>query len=159
MKEIVLTQGMHAIVDDENFDCLNQFKWYAHKEGRLFYARRNSAMKNRYRNVILMHRIIVNPPHSTEIDHINGNGLDNRKENLRIVTTRQNQQNQHTKKSSNFPGVSKTSNHKKWRTFIVLNGKQRYLGQYEKETEAATVYQIACKVLLTADKVHCGDSP
>jgi len=79
MKEIQLTQGKIALVDDGDYEKLNQFKWYTIKIRSLFYAARE-----RQNKTILMHRIIINAPERLYTDHINGNPLDNRKINLRL---------------------------------------------------------------------------
>ena len=93
---------------------------------------------------IQMHREILNPPPNMKVDHIDGNGLNNQKSNLRIVTNRQNQQNRHHKRTSKYPGVSWAGNIGKWRTQIQLNGKRYYLGSFDLEVDAATVYKVAC---------------
>lgn len=91
---------------------------------------------------ISMHRVIMNTPKGMETDHINGNGLDNRRENLRIVTRRENQQNRHGFKTSKYPGVSKVKN--RWTAHIHINKKQNYLGSFKDEEKAARRYRIAC---------------
>jgi hypothetical protein len=82
-KLIPLTQGKFAIVDNADFDWLNQWKWYAVKSYNTWYARRFSS--------IPMHRQIMSAPSGTEIDHRNHNGLDNRRQNLRFSTSAENQ--------------------------------------------------------------------
>jgi len=87
---IPLTQGKVAIVDAADYDWLNQWKWYASKEGRVFYAiRRDNDCGGRDIKV-RMHRVILGVPTGLEGDHINGDGLDNRRANLRTVTKQQN---------------------------------------------------------------------
>lgn len=135
-KEIPLTQGKVALVDDEDYERLNQFKWFASKNGKTYYAIRKSK--------ILMHRTIITPPSGFEIDHINGNGLDNRRENLRIVSHRENCQNKHIEKTSKFPGVTWNKQHKKWHAHVRILGKNRYLGSFDDEVEAAKAYLFAC---------------
>lgn len=91
MKLIPLTQGMVAIVDDEDFPRISSVKWSVQKNCNTFYAKRNTpAINGKRQGIELMHRWVLNPPVGKEIDHINGNGLDNRKINLRAVTHRQN---------------------------------------------------------------------
>ncbi|MCK9370911.1 HNH endonuclease [Candidatus Dojkabacteria bacterium] len=98
MKQISLGQlsgkGKFVIVDNEDFEYLNQFKWYIKFSGQNEYAIRHK----RY-DETLMHRLIINTPKGMETDHINHNGLDNRRVNLRIVTTSQNQRNLRKKDS------------------------------------------------------------
>lgn len=88
MREIKLTQGKFALVDDEDYEKVNRHKWYYHKEG---YARRNSSRHDGKQKVLFMHNLIIDVPEGLYPDHRNGNGLDNRKENLRISTNAQNQ--------------------------------------------------------------------
>ena len=149
MKEIPLSQGKIAIVDDDDFEKLNKHKWYALTDGRghTHYVIRNSPRSSRHRNSIKMHRVIMNPPKGKEIDHINGNALDNRKENLRIVTHRQNMQNQHISKTSKHPGVYWDKKNEIWSAQIRFGGKRRHLGRFADEGEAATTYRVACVVL------------
>ena len=94
-----------------------------------------------------MHRIILNAPKGTMVDHINGNGLDNRKENLRLCTTRENNANQKKNRnnSSGYKGVAKASNCSKWRAYIRVDGVQRHLGNHNTPEEAARAYDAAAK--------------
>ena len=145
MKEIQLTQGKVAIVDDEDFEYLNQFKWCAAKLSGIFYAVRN-APKDGKRYQQLMHRVINKTPDSKQTDHINGNGLDNRKSNLRTATTRQNKQNCASQKNttSKHKGISWQASRNKWFVQIRIDtGKDVFLGRYSDETEAAKAYNIA----------------
>jgi len=91
-KEIILTQGKVAIVDDDMYDYLNQFKWHAVKQSGKFYARRH--IKSSNPNIkILIHRDVMKPEKGFVIDHIDGNTLNNQKDNLRICTHAQNIRN------------------------------------------------------------------
>lgn len=146
MKTIELTQGKVALVDDENFEKLNQYKWCVFKPGTVFYAVRNTRGVNP-RRLIYMHRIITNAPESMAVDHINGNGLDNCKSNLRVVTRRQNNQNKHIEKSSIFPGVSWNKRDENWKAQIKINGKSKYLGCFKIESEAHEAYLKALEKL------------
>jgi len=94
MKKIKLSQGKVTLVDDEDFDLLSKYRWHYHTGCRCEYARR-STWKDGKVGTIYMHQMIINTPPGLETDHINGNKLDNRRENLRICTTRENQHNQH----------------------------------------------------------------
>lgn len=145
MKEIPLTQGKVALVDDEDFEGLIHYKWYPIKTLSNCYAARNIPKSKG--KIIYMHRAILNPPSNMQIDHINGNGLDNRKENLRVVTNRENQQNLRDspirKYTSKYPGVSKLSSGK-FRALIQIKKVNKYLGQFENELDAANAYQKEC---------------
>src|SRR5665647_1111605 len=137
MKTIKLTQGQVAIVDDEDFEELNKYRWCASEGKRTFYAvrtPRESKLNAR------MHRVICSVPKGMQVDHIDGNGLNNCKSNLRIVTSRQNNQNRHIKKSSIYPGVSWYNRDKKWRSEIGINGKAKHIGYFEIEADAYDAY-------------------
>lgn len=140
MKQIPLTQGKFALVDDEDFEELSKHKWYANKIRWIFYAVRNIGTRPN-RKAILMHRQIMNAKKGQEIDHRNGDGLYNRKSNLRFCTTKQNQHNQKSQiGSSRFKGVSWSKNNKKWLARIGFNYHQKYLGLFDNEIEAAKSY-------------------
>ena len=113
VKYIPLSQNQVAIVDDEDFEKLNTMKWCSHKHGNTFYALRR--VKRSHEKFTCMHNDLLFAESPLEIDHVNGNGLDNRKCNLRIVTHRQNCQNFHHNKSSIYPGVCWAKNNKKWK--------------------------------------------
>jgi hypothetical protein len=134
MKTIKLTKGKEAIVDDEDYEFLNQFKWYS-SHG---YATRTSKH-------ITIHRIIMNCPKDMEVDHINCNPLDNRKENLRICSKKENGINKpkrnSNRNSSEFKGVSYNSY--KFRARINYNNQTIYLGYFNTEKEAAIAYNEA----------------
>ena len=150
MKEIKLTQGKVTLVDDDNFEDLNKHRWFARKDYNTFYVLRQSSTKGGYKQkTILMHRVIMTPPKHLQIDHIDGNGLNNQKSNLRIVTTRQNKQNAHIKTSSKYPGVVWNKVSKKWQANIRIGNQKRYLGLFEKEEDAYAAYLVAEKVLVT----------
>jgi len=147
-KEIKLTQGKVAIVDDEKFEFLNQWKWYAIFIKVRWYATRTSATKEG-RKQLYMHRIIMNPPPNLETDHIDHDGLNNRKTNLRLVTRSQNNQNRMKRKnkSSQYKGVRWYPNTEKWKAEIQINGHQIHLGYFITEHEAALVYNEKAKEL------------
>lgn len=145
MKEIPLSRGLVAIVDDEDFDWLNQWKWYAGNNGkaRTMYAIRMAAVEGKRRK-FRMHREIMNPPDGMEVDHINHNGLDNRRSNLRIVTSSQNSRNTRkprTGRTSKYKGVTyekdRVGHVARWRVGIRINGKHKWLGRFRTEVEAA----------------------
>jgi len=156
-KTIPLSQGYEATVDDEDFEYLNQFKWNVRIVYGTQYAKRNITTAIGKKTTVNMHREIMKAPKNFMIDHVNGNGLDNRKENLRISTRSQNLMN--SKKPSNgktsqYKGVclnKQTSNHKKcWRAEIKLNKKSIFLGYFYSEKEAALAYNNAAKMYFGA---------
>jgi hypothetical protein len=139
MKEIELTQAKFALVDDEDYEKLIKYKWYAYKGCSTYYSGRNDYVYGKRKN-ILMHRVIMNEPINMLIDHIDGNGLNNCKSNLRIVTQRQNLQNRHTTKSSQYAGVYWKKDAKKWIAKMYINKKHKYIGSFDTEEEAHKAY-------------------
>lgn len=133
MKLIPLTQNKFAIVDDEDYDWLNQFKWH-YSTG---YAMRRSG-----KEVLLMHREIMNTPKGMESDHEDGKGLNNRKYNLRVCTHAQNMSNQKARVDgvSKYKGVYWKKDRNKWGVKIVANYKQMHVGYFTDEIKAAKAY-------------------
>ena len=144
MKKILLTQGKQALVDNDMFDYLNQWKWYAHKDRYTYYAQRYE----RHRTII-MHRVVLKAIKGQISDHRNCDGLDNQRHNLRLVTRSQNGQNQriNIKGSSKYKGVSWHKRDQIWRARIKLYGKFIHLGNYHNETIAAWAYDQMAKNL------------
>lgn len=142
MKEIKLTQGKVALIDDADFDWLNQWKWHAHKRGETFYAARAIKRKTNY-----MHRIIMNPPKGVDTDHIDRNGLNCQRSNLRTCNRSQNCRNRssRTNSYSQYVGVSYYKRDDFWTARIEVKGKSIYLGIFKKETDAALAYNDAAK--------------
>lgn len=143
-KEIPLTKGMFALVDDDDFSRVNEYKWCAHQDGGRWYSFRYFS-KDGQRTFMSLHRFIIGTPVGMETDHINGNGLDNRKCNVRICTRNQNQANKSKSwgKHSKYKGVSYAKNRqspKRWFAQIVSNNKHYHCGYYLTEIEAAKAY-------------------
>jgi hypothetical protein len=137
-KLIQLTQGKVAIVNDDDFERLNKFRWYFCKR----YAVRD-VIVNGKKETIYMHRLVTEAPDDLEVDHINGDGIDNRKENLRLCTHAENSRNRGRAKhnTSGHKGVwfSKQSNR-----FIAetrLNGKKIHVGSFKTAEEASEAYK------------------
>ena len=145
MKKIALTQNQVALVDDEYYERLDRHKWCANKKGNTFYAVRGSSRINGKQHTIFMHHeIIGKPPKGFINDHRDGDGLNNRRNNLRHVTKRQNAQNQQNRKqSSQYPGVFWDKKDKKWKTQIWINGKRKRFGGFVSELEASEAYKQA----------------
>jgi hypothetical protein len=146
-RRIPLTQGKYAIVDPEDFERLNKYKWYAARDTRTFYAHRKKRVGKKYVS-IGMHRQILNPPDHLMVDHINHNGLDNRKANLRLATSAQNSYNRRQvrkDKSSKYIGVSWREWTKKWAVIICYKRKNIIIGYFEDEIQAAKEYDKAAK--------------
>ena len=134
MKYINLTQGKSTVVDDEDFNWLNQWKWHFGYKG---YAARKPNSK-----VIYMHRVIIKAPIGLETDHINRDKLDNRKFNLRLVSRQTNSFNRGLNKNntSGFRGVGWHEEKKKWRAYIRISYKYRHLGYFPTKNKASQVY-------------------
>lgn len=151
--------GKHtAIIDTEDWDKIKVYRWHLHggKNYTTAYVRglipNPDKDINRPRNytLILLHRLILGKPSKGMVtDHINHNGLDNRKENLRFATRGQNQQNRRAGKnsSSQYLGVSWINQHQLWQAMIRHNGKRYYLGSFTCEHQAALAYNKKAKEL------------
>ena len=138
MAEIKLTKGKVTIIDDEDFDYLNQWKWY-YNSG---YAVRGFPKR------ILMHRLINKTPIYLETDHINRNKLDNRKSNLRNVTSQENNFNTTIRKdnTSGIKGVWWHDKIKRWRVQLNISGIRLYFGSYTNLSEAISVRKDVEKI-------------
>ncbi len=142
-RKIPLTQGKYAIVDPEDYERIARHKWFAMRSRRGLYAIRMAKAKNGRRKKIRMHRQILNVPPGKFVDHINHNGLDNRKANLRIVTNMQNSWNKRKQKgeySSRYKGVSWAKRIGKWHTEIYCRGKKIFIGYFDDQVTAARAY-------------------
>ena len=152
-RRIPLTRGKYAIVDPQDYTRLSRHKWHAvkHKAARTWYAKRTrprSADKSCFAH--LMHRCIIKVPPGMVIDHINHNGLDNRRANLRIATHAQNRRNTRKcrpKTASKYKGVTWNTTLNKWRAQITINGKRLSLGCFQDEIQAAKAYDKAAQKL------------
>lgn len=137
MKKISLNRGEYTLVDDKDFDLVIKTRWYLHesKNGKK-YAYANSGNKTS----ILLHRLIMNPPRGLEVDHINGNGLDNRRKNLRICTHAENNRNKglQSNNTSGYKGVS--WNMGQWCAQVYKNNKRVYSKRFKDIKEAAKAY-------------------
>jgi hypothetical protein len=146
MKTIPLTKGKAAIVDDADYEWLVKFKWFASSapSGR-FYAMRNVPSDVRRQKKLRMHRAITGCDNGLDVDHINGDSLDNRRGNLRICTRSQNQCNRGKTRvgTSGFKGVSWFKGKSRWRAAIRLDGRSKHLGYYDSKVSAAIAYNIA----------------
>lgn len=150
MKEIELTQNKVALVDDADYDWLNQFKWFAYKaQTGGFYAMRHSSHKDGKRHTLYMAREILGLKRGDprQADHINHNTLDNRRSELRICTRQENQGNRNlvSNTTSQFKGVHWHRRSKKWIARIGINRKRIHLGCFAGEEMAAMAYDLVAR--------------
>lgn len=144
MKTIALTQGRVALVDDADFERLNQWTWCAWKHRNTFYAQRARRVSEGKSGVVFMHQEVC----CKGADHKNGNGLDNRRSNLRPCTASQNSANQPLQKGnrSGFKGVSWQGGRlNKWTAQVQVLGKKIHLGCYSDKEDAARAYDAAAR--------------
>lgn len=143
--ELPLSRGLVAIVDDDTPTEITSPKWTLQEAKGTYYANRNDKIGLRkYRKLYLHREILGVTDPSIQVDHINHNGLDNRRENLRICTIQQNNMNCLSRcKSKRFKGVFRSDGRRQWRAAIGFGGKQIHLGVYETEIEAAIAYNTA----------------
>jgi hypothetical protein len=142
MKEIKLSQNKIAVVDDDDFDYLSKFVWHVVKLDRGYFYACHSIVGSRW----FMHRLITKAPKHLQVDHINHDTLDNRKENLRIVTALQNAQNSRKSLRLPYKGVTECPQNplkRKYRARIRVKGKIKHLGYFPTAIEAAKIYDEA----------------
>jgi len=142
MKEIKLSKGLVALVDDEDFEELSKYNWYACFNRIKYYARRHQ-MINGKKTKVYMHRQILgltNP--KIFADHIDGDGLNNQKHNLRAASNSQNLANVNKRKgtSSKYKGVNYRKATGKWQVHIQHQGKLHFVGTFDNEIDGAKAY-------------------
>jgi hypothetical protein len=147
-----LTMGKFALIDDEDAEKVlgTEHAWKAKRDRRkhrpdVFYALRRRSQSSTH---ISMHRLVLDAPVHLQVDHINGDGLDNRKANLRLATEHQNSAHKIGKlpgTSSQYRGVTWHKQAKRWQAAIQVRRKKIYLGLFVNETEAAGAYDHAAK--------------
>jgi len=144
-KLIRLTQGKFAIVDEEDFERVNQFNWCAVKRKTTYYSLR-TVIVNGAKTTERMHQFIMSNP-NTDIDHRNGNGLHNYKSNLRECTAIENQRNRRPleNKTSIYKGVCWDKHWGKFRAYIRNDNKLVHLGSSENDVECALMYDTKAK--------------
>ena len=148
MKQIPLANNKgFALIDDEDFGEISKHKWHLLTRCHNFYAITGLKINNRI-TTRSMHRILLEAKKGQMIDHINHNGLDNRRSNLRFCTSSQNQMNSISRiGKSKYKGIFWNKQYGKWAAEIFLNGKVHRLGRYNSEIEAAEAYDEKAKEL------------
>lgn len=146
---IPLTQGLEAVIDAADVDLVKPYRWFAGKIGNVVYAFTRFTKSSKERPTAL-HRLLCNPPEELSIDHIDLDGLNNRRSNLRLATTSENSRNTRTRQNntSGFKGVSWRRDRSRWQVHIRVDGKRLSLGHYVTLEDAASAYAGA------AEKYH-----
>ncbi|MBK9976219.1 MAG: HNH endonuclease [Planctomycetes bacterium] len=151
MTIIQLTRGMVATIDDGDAELVQRFTWHADKARSTWYAQTTLGRGKTLR----MHRLIMVPPPGLVVDHINGNGLDNRRANLRVVTPAVNAMNSPARGKSRFRGVTwyhpKSRKTGRWEVRVKKDGVVHSCGYFESEIEAALAYDVKARELYGSD--------
>lgn len=136
---VTLTSGCEAIIDVSDVGLVSEFNWYTRKSRKTMYAAKNIYGS---RSSIGLHRFLLGDPKGLEVDHIDMNGLNNRRENLRVATRKQNAANTKTPKNntSGYKGVSWSNGAKKWAAQICVDGKNIKLGTFSDPKDAYLAY-------------------
>lgn len=140
MKQLILSNKKISQVDDRDFNMLNKYKW--HTTAKTYVSRTNNGKE------ILLHREILNAPDGFEVDHIDGNTLNNQRGNLRLATHAENIRNRTHLNKNNKTGETGVSWFKlrgKWRARIMINGKELHLGLFVNKKDAVRARRVAAK--------------
>lgn len=148
MKEITTKSNDIVYVDDEIYDYLSQFVWYTRKDRKTKYAIRFDTINGK-KTSIQMHRDIMKLTDTRLIDHIDGNRLNNQKDNLRICNNSENHMNRGKQRNntSGYKGVTWHKKDKKWQAQIIKERKCYYLGSFVDPEDAARAYDKKAKEL------------
>lgn len=145
-KRIPLTRGKFTLIDHGDYSVVSRFKWYAREGANGFYAARQMRIHGGRQSFVYLHRFVLAAPPDREVDHINGDTLDNRRVNLRLCDRAGNCRNSRVRsivKTSRFKGVHLHKLTGKWRAMIHYEGKQMHLGLFHNEIDAAKAYDSA----------------
>jgi hypothetical protein len=171
---VLLTQGKQAIIDEEDWPLVRHLRWYAMRQSRtkhreLWYAANHSvSMPDGTRRILLMHRLLMGIDTDVLVDHENGDGLDNRRCNMRSATASQNKANttRYANNSSGYKGVYATNRKRNpWSAQLRANGAIRHIGVFRTELEAAAAYDQAATLAhgefarTSADSYLSSDAP
>lgn len=140
--KIYTSKGLYTEVDDEDASVAKMFSWYAQKNGNTYYAITRPRINGVKKIINLHHMLVGYPLGKYEVDHIDGDGLNNKRDNLRVITRRQNSHNMHVNKSSIYPGVHQVKSGE-YKTHIDVNGVRKHLGYFKREVDAFAAYLIA----------------
>jgi hypothetical protein len=144
-RTIQLTRGRNALIDEPDHAVVDRFKWHTHaSKGYTYYAMSHERVEVGKWKGLSLHRTLMNAPAGQEVDHVNGDGLDNRRANLRVVTHKQNGSNRRKLRGeSRFKGVHRYKSG--WRTCIYIDQKRTHLGCFATEIDAARAYDAAAR--------------
>lgn len=142
---VPLTKGYEAIIDAADVDCVSKYSWCCSIHTGKPYARRSMRRDNGSKSGVFIHQELIGSTSGLDIDHINGNGLDNRRSNLRLATRSQNMMNRkkQANNTSGHRGVSWQKQKRKWRAIIWASGCKTYLGDFKDIEEAHAAYVSA----------------
>lgn len=143
MRIIKLTKGKETIVDDANFEWLNQYNWQVDSDGYAVRYRLKSDTTPGCK--VRMARQIMNTPKGVQVDHINRDKLDNRQSNLRNCTNSENNKNKRPIGKSGYRGVCWHKLEKRWQVSLRINGKKKYFGYHDDIKKAALLYDEMAK--------------
>jgi hypothetical protein len=143
-KRIKLTQGKYAIVDNVDYEWINQYKWCA-SYSRGYWRAERGFRENGKQHHIEMHRFIMSPPKDMVVDHKDHNRFNNQRSNLRIATRSENQRNSLPQKGHKYKGPHLTKQKGRWASSISVNRKGVHLGRFNSKKEAAIAYDNAAK--------------
>src|SRR4051794_40539867 len=133
---VYLSQGLTTEIDDADWEKLKDYKWFAHVRPKRTYAV-SSSIKGQ---TLYMHRLIMSPPRGMQVDHIDGDGLNNKRSNLRLATSQQNNANAfRTQNVSGYIGVNITPSGR-WQARARKGGTRHHIGVFDTPEEAARAY-------------------
>jgi hypothetical protein len=140
--DIPLTRNKVAIIDSSDYDLVAGYHWYTNVGNTTFYAVSFARRLDGSPQHLRMHRILMNAPDDLQVDHIDGNGLNNSRCNLRLATRAENTHNQRIREgtSSRYKGVVLEKRYGRWMARVGFNGIQYYLGMFGSEEDAARAY-------------------
>ena len=144
---IPLTQGKVAIVDATDFEWLSQWKWYALCNNNIWRAYRQTRVSVGKQKVMPMHRQIMLAPDGKAVDHVNHDGLDNRRANLRVCSIAENNMNRRSVRGATSKYLGVCAERTKWRARIRHHGKLFSIGLFTDEVEAALAYDAEARKL------------
>lgn len=136
--EITLSDGSIAFVDPDDYPLVSERAWHPQRDKNTIYARCSIGNKT-----VRMHRLIVGARAGETVDHRDGNGLNNRRGNLRYATSQQNNANKSSRSASGFKGVHKGDRGRRWKAIITINYERRHLGYFDTPEAAAQAYDAA----------------